>query len=262
MSSPENPENSAIPEIPISLTAREAAAGTTIRLPDSSGLPPIHIPPVRDGDTVPVRLGGRDVLLRIRVVDGPAAAPTPAPAPGQGQGRGQGGRVLAVLAVLALVVVIVTAVVKSAHTAGGGSSSGSYAEDSPSYSPTATGAPYSSDPYPSDTYSSDPYPSDTYSSDPYSSPTPEPSPYTSGTCLNGTLPDSTTAQSVSGVDEVSCSASDAHYKVIETIPLTSDMSRCNDNSQTQYAFSSRYTINGSTINEYVYCLVGLGSYAR
>ncbi|AZM54621.1 hypothetical protein DMA15_20375 [Streptomyces sp. WAC 01529] len=89
-----------------------------------------------------------------------------------------------------------------------------------------------------------------------------PTPYTSGTCLNGTLPDSETAQEVSGVEEVSCSASDAHYRVIQTIPLTSDLSRCKDNPKTQYAFSYRYTLNGSTINEYVYCLVGLGSYAR
>ncbi|MFJ4218038.1 hypothetical protein ACIP27_35685, partial [Streptomyces hydrogenans] len=31
--------------------------------------------------------------------------------------------------------------------------------------------------------------------------------------------------SVSGVEEVSCSASDAHYKVIQTFPFTSDMHR-------------------------------------
>ncbi|MGW7085315.1 LppU/SCO3897 family protein [Streptomyces sp. NPDC054871] len=89
-----------------------------------------------------------------------------------------------------------------------------------------------------------------------------PTPFKSGTCLNGTLPDSTTAQEVNDVEEVSCSASDAHYEVIETIPMTSEMSRCNDNPKTQYAFSYRYTLNGSTINEYVYCLIGLGSYAR
>ncbi|MEV8018889.1 hypothetical protein AB0O76_21625 [Streptomyces sp. NPDC086554] len=134
--------------------------------------------------------------------------------------------------------------------------------------PTTTTPTYSSDPYETD----DPYGSD----DPYDSatdpaatptspttPTSEaPTPYDSGTCLNGTLPNSETAQEVSDVDEVSCSASDAHYRVIESIPMTSDLSACNDNSQTQYAFSSRYTLNGTTINEYVYCLVGIGSYAR
>lgn len=123
------------------------------------------------------------------------------------------------------------------------SSSGSGAGGSASYTPT---------------------PQDPYTDDPYSSPSapPPPDPYDSGTCLNGTLPDSTTAQEVDDVEEVDCSASDAHYKVIETIPMTSDLSRCSSNTRTEYAFSSRYTINGATINEYVYCLVGLGAYAR
>ncbi|MFB8111380.1 LppU/SCO3897 family protein [[Kitasatospora] papulosa] len=103
---------------------------------------------------------------------------------------------------------------------------------------------------------------DPFAEDPYDSGEEAPDPYESGTCLNGTLPDSTTAQEVSGVDEVSCSASDAHYQVIQTIPLTSDMSRCDANSATQYAFSYQYTLDGATLNEYVYCLIGLGSYAR
>jgi hypothetical protein len=115
-----------------------------------------------------------------------------------------------------------------------------------SSSPPATGAPGAADPY-----SESPSPS--------ASP---PDPYDSGTCLDGTLPDSTTAQEVSDVDRVSCSAPDAHYKVIQTFPFTSELSSCEANPRTEYAFSSRYTINGATINEYVYCLVGLGSYAR
>ncbi|MEG3628911.1 LppU/SCO3897 family protein [Streptomyces poriticola] len=119
-----------------------------------------------------------------------------------------------------------------------------------SSSPSGPSSPYSPSPYTPE------------SSDPYASPSEPPDPYESGTCLNGSLPTSTTAQEVDDVDEVSCSASDAHYKVIETIPLTSDLSRCEDNPRTQYAFSSRYTLNGATINEYVYCLIGLGSYAR
>lgn len=64
------------------------------------------------------------------------------------------------------------------------------------------------------------------------------------------------------MDEVSCSASDAHYKVIESIPGTSDMDRCNSNPKTQYAFSYRYMRGATVLNQYVYCLVGLGSYAR
>ncbi|MGN5379725.1 LppU/SCO3897 family protein [Streptomyces lasalocidi] len=162
----------------------------------------------------------------------------------------QGIACLGVLGVVALVVILLVVI----NRGGGGSSDDADASPSP-YVPSS--APYTppGDPY---TPTTDPY----ASGDPYSSPSPEPSPYTSGTCLNGTLPDSTTAQSVSGVEEVSCSASDAHYKVIETVPLSTDLSRCNGNPRTQYAFSYRYTLNGATINSYVYCLVGLGSYAR
>ncbi|MFF7357782.1 hypothetical protein ACFZA1_34930 [Streptomyces filipinensis] len=244
-----SPENHGIPEIPVSLTAQQAASGTVLRLPPGAGVPPVRIPPVRDGDLVRLRTGDREVHLRIRVT--PAAA-------GAGSEKKQGLACLGVIGVVAVVVLLLVLTNRGSgdDTAGDTLSSSPY---SPSYpTATATGEPYSSAPDTSDPYSSDPYGTD----DPYGTPSPDPSPYTSGTCLNGTLPDSTTAQSVSGVDEVSCSASDAHYKVIETIPLTSDMSRCNDNPQTEYAFSSRYTINGATMNEYVYCLVGLGSYAR
>ncbi|MWA12620.1 LppU/SCO3897 family protein [Streptomyces sp. BA2] len=126
----------------------------------------------------------------------------------------------------------------------------------------STSTPYTSDPYSDAPSTDDPYDTGTAPA-PAATPTSQaPTPFTSGTCLNGTLPDSTTAQEVNDVEEVSCSASDAHYEVIETIPMTSEMSRCNDNPKTQYAFSYRYTLNGSTINEYVYCLIGLGSYAR
>ncbi|SED15799.1 hypothetical protein [Streptomyces sp. TLI_105] len=118
--------------------------------------------------------------------------------------------------------------------------------------------PGSAGPTAAPTFSYEPFPTDL-------APTPteeEPDPYEKGTCLNGTLPNSETAQSVSGVEEVSCAASDAHYKVIQTFPFTSDMNNCNSNPKTEYAFSHRYTMNGATISEYVYCLVGLGSYAR
>ncbi|MFC9915486.1 hypothetical protein [Streptomyces sp. NPDC127197] len=144
--------------------------------------------------------------------------------------------------------------------------SSAYESSSAPYDPS-TEDPYTEDEptedeYTDEPYTEDPYTEDPYTDDPYDTETEAPDPYESGTCLNGTLPTSTTAQEVSDADEVSCSASDAHYQVIETIPFTSDMSRCNSNPRTEYAFSSRYTINGATINEYVYCLIGLGSYAQ
>lgn len=242
MSSPESSEPS---EINISLTPQQAASGTVLRLPSGSGVPPVRIPPVRDGDLVRLRAGGRELLLRIRVT----APGTTTPA----QGGRKGG--IACLGVLGVAVAIVLLLVLVNRGGDDDSSSGDYANGS-SYSPSAPATTY--DPYTRDPATGDPY----ASSDPNGGATEEPSPFTSGTCLNGTLPDSTTAQEVSGVEEVSCSASDAHYKVIETIPFSSDMSRCNSNPRTQYAFSYRYTLNGAAVNQYVYCLVGLGSYAR
>ncbi|MER6072326.1 hypothetical protein ABT187_26395 [Streptomyces sp. NPDC001817] len=252
-----SPENQGIPEIPVSLTPQQAASGTVLRLPPGTGVrvPPVRIPPVRDGDVVRLHTADGEVRLRIRVTASPSAE------------KKQG---LACLGVLGVIAVVVLLLVLTNRSGGSGDASddaagSSYSPSAPSYpTATATGEPSTGDPYSGTPDTGEPYSSDPYGTgDPYDgSPSPDPSPYTSGTCLNGTLPNSTTAQSVSGVEEVSCSASDAHYKVIETIPLTSDMSRCNDNPRTEYAFSSRYTINGATVNEYVYCLVGLGSYAR
>jgi hypothetical protein len=85
-----------------------------------------------------------------------------------------------------------------------------------------------------------------------------------GTCLSGQLPDSTTAVAVGDdVKEVPCFAGEAHYKVIQTFPGTADLSKCDQNPDTQFEFSSEETTNGGiTSTEYVYCLIGLGSYAR
>ncbi|MDT7843789.1 LppU/SCO3897 family protein [Streptomyces justiciae] len=242
-------------ETSISLTPQQAAVGAVVTVPLPSGAVRVRIPPARDGDLVRLWVGQQEVLLRVRV--------TPGAAGGTGAGKW-----VAVLAVAALVVFV--AVVAN----GGGDDSADDASpySSPSYSYSGTYEPYTDDPYSEDPYTEDPYSEDPYSEDPYDygtddpyaeeTETEAPDPYTSGTCLNGTLPDSTTAQEVDDVEEVDCSASDAHYQVIQTIPFSSDMSQCNANPRTQYAFSYRYTLNGTAINEYVYCLVGLGAYAR
>lgn len=93
---------------------------------------------------------------------------------------------------------------------------------------------------------------------------PEPSPFDKGTCLNGKLPDSTVSTKVYNVEEVPCSAPDAHYRVIQRFQGTTDMNLCDANPRTEYAFSHSYTLGGVPIKdkEYVYCLVGLGSHAR
>jgi hypothetical protein len=87
--------------------------------------------------------------------------------------------------------------------------------------------------------------------------------YESGTCLSGQLPNSTVAVPVSSdVSEVSCSSSRAHYRVIQTIPGTTELELCDKNPRTQYAFSSEEEMNGITTIKYVYCLIGIGSYSR
>ncbi|MFB6843014.1 hypothetical protein [Streptomyces sp. NPDC056361] len=197
----------------------------SVQLP--SGPAHITVRPCRHGELVAARLGDGTVHLRITVAGTPAV-------PKKSGGLG----CLVTLCVIGALI--------------GGSYLLNHDEDT---------SPGSRGPGPVPTFSYSPFPS--LGLDPTAAPTEkEPDPYEKGTCLNGSLPDSTTAQSVSDVDEVPCSASDAHYKVIQTFPFTSDMNNCNSNPRTQYAFSHRYTMNGTTVSEYVYCLVGLGAYAR
>ncbi|MFD0144435.1 MULTISPECIES: LppU/SCO3897 family protein [unclassified Streptomyces] len=214
------------PELPITLTPQQAATGVTLTLTLPTGPAHIRIPPCRHGDLIPAQVGAGTVLLRIQVA-GPAQAPRKASPWG-------------CLVTLGVIGAVIAALVLT--------------NDGDDETPTAGSPPAATTATPSPFPTTDPVPTATTEA--------PPDPYTKGTCLNGTLPDSTTAQSVSDIDEVDCSASDAHYRVIQTFPLTSDLNRCNANPKTQYAFSHRYTINGATVNEYVYCLVGLGTYAR
>ncbi|WP_369144802.1 hypothetical protein [Streptomyces sp. R44] len=211
-------------EIPLTLTPQQAAQGVILTVQLPSGPAHITVRPCRHGELVAARLGEGTVYLRITVAGA---------APKKSSGLG----CLVALCVIGALV--------------GGSYLLNKDEDE---------SPGSAGPLPTPTSASSSY---SYEPLPVATPTEEePDPYEKGTCLNGTLPNSETAQSVSGVEEVSCSASDAHYKVIQTFPFTSDMNNCNANPKTEYAFSHRYTMNGTTISEYVYCLVGLGSYAR
>ncbi|MFD8411898.1 hypothetical protein ACFV2Q_09050 [Streptomyces sp. NPDC059650] len=221
-------------EIPITLTPQQAAAGVVITLPLQNGTTAdLRVPPARDGELVRGQLGTTDVLLRVRIAGAPAPKKT-----------NPLGCLLGLLIAAGLIAGI-AALVNDDDA--GPTATGSHptpTRAAPSWSPPALptlNLPGAPSPIPS---------------------APDPSPYDEGTCLNGTLPDSTTATRVNNVDEVPCSAPDAHYRVIQRFSLTSDMSRCDANPRTQYAFSHRYTRNGVPINEYVYCLVGIGSYAR
>ncbi|MEU9162500.1 hypothetical protein AB0D29_19770 [Streptomyces sp. NPDC048424] len=269
-------------EMPITITPQQASHGVILPVLLPSGPARLRIPSCRNGDLVRARVGDQELLLRIRVsradaetsvgtgaaagvgaafatgaVGATSSAGAGAPQPGQSSlanGRG----CLAALLVAAVIVVVFIAV-NNDHDDNGKNS----ASPTPTYS-TGALSPPSSTPWSAEpTTAPNPAPTP-YSAAPAPAPepTPEPSPFDRGTCLNGQLPDSTTPKTVTGVDEVSCSASDAHYKVIESIPGTSDMDRCNSNPKTQYAFSYRYTRGATVLNQYVYCLIGLGSYAR
>ncbi|MCX5199063.1 hypothetical protein OOK31_35135 [Streptomyces sp. NBC_00249] len=261
-------------EISLSLTPQEAATGVTITVPLSTGSTRLRIPPARDGDLVRARVGGEEVLLRIRVSGG-AAGPTPPPtspmpaaspapgAPGTPSKSSPLGCLVAV-GILAAVVIAFVAMDNDDSEDTTGSAS-----KSTTPTPTATAYTYAPPTYAPPTYVPPTYSKPTQpartpdTSAPAAAPTfVEPSPYDRGTCLNGQLPDSETAQRVSNIDEVPCSASDAHYKVIETFPGTIDMEKCKDNPRTEYSFSAKYTYGSTVTRQYVYCLVGLGSYAR
>ncbi|MFJ3878484.1 hypothetical protein ACIPW5_13600 [Streptomyces sp. NPDC090077] len=237
-------------EIELTLTPAQASAGVVIPLNLPTGTQRLRIPPARNGDLVRARVGDTEVLLRIRVSGPPTPPPTPAPPAPSGKSGALG----------CLVALAVAAVVISLVVANSDDDSTTTASSSPTASPTYT--PYT--PYTPPTYTPPTYTPPTYDAAPAPAPTTEaaPSPFQTGTCLNGQLPDSTTAQTVYGVKEVSCSATDAHYRVIQRFPGTSDMSRCDANPRTEYGFSYQYTLNGSVINQYVYCLVGIGSYSR
>ncbi|MEU9030295.1 hypothetical protein AB0D46_22760 [Streptomyces sp. NPDC048383] len=268
-------------EIQLTLTAEQAAAGTVISVNLADGPVNLRIPPTRNGDLIRAQVAGKDVLLRILVTGGTFGATTPmaaaAPAgPGSPGAPGAPAKnvragilgALGLIAAFAVVVLLVNNDDDSRNTANSNDKASASASPSDTpvpgqYSPPATPAPTymatESTPSQSAAPAPDPTPSAAYPVTPTSE---APTPFDRGTCLNGQLPDSTTAQRVTDVNEVPCTASDAHYRVIESIPFTSDMDRCNTNSKTEYAFSYRYTLGGSVLNEYVYCLVGIGSYSR
>ncbi|THA85634.1 hypothetical protein [Streptomyces sp. A0592] len=256
-------------EMLITITPQQAAHGVILPVELPSGPVRLRIPPCRHGDLVRVRVGTEEVRLRIHVSGAGAAwiagaggitpPPTtaavpqqPVPAPSTGGGRG----CLAGLAIAAVLVIGFFVLVGNDDDSDAKPTGDSTPTRSSSRSPTPTPTP---SPWPSTPEAAVTTP---YDPGPSAEPSPEPSPFDRGTCLNGQLPDSTTPRSVSGVDEVPCSASDAHYRVIESIPGTSDLNSCNDNPKTQYAFSYRYMRGSIVLNQYVYCLVGIGSYAR
>ncbi|MEV6573752.1 hypothetical protein [Streptomyces sp. NPDC051577] len=240
-------------EIPLTITPQQAAHGVILTVALASGPARLRIPSCTDGQLVRARVGDTDVLLRIRV--GPVAGTVPGQPAASGTSGTSGSKkgCLVAVGLLAAAVVGVVLLNSGDDDKGVASSTPTATPTVSSWSPAPAPPPVTLPTETTSTTSTDVSPPD---------PTPSPSeaapsPFDRGTCLNGTLPDSTTAQRVTGVREVPCSASDAHYRVIESIPMTSDLDRCNDNPKTEYAFSYSYTRNGIPLNEYVYCLVGM-----
>jgi hypothetical protein len=233
-------------DIVLTLTAQEAAAGVVITVPLPTGPVRLRIPPARDGDLVRARVGDQVVQLRIRVSEttatmggAPSAPSAPsAPAPPAPRRSGPLGCLVG-LAVAAVVIIAATALADGDDGSDSAAPSPTYSRYSPSPRPALpTGAATLL-------------------------PTAEPSPYDPGTCLTGTLPNATTPTRVDDdVREVPCSASGAHYRVIERFNGTTEMNRCNGNPRTEYRFSARYSRGATVTSQYVYCLVGIGSYAR
>ncbi|MCX4959918.1 LppU/SCO3897 family protein [Streptomyces virginiae] len=272
-------------EMLITLTPQQATYGVILPVELPTGTVRLRIPSCRHGDLVRVRVGTEEVLLRIHVtgagaawiagaggITAPAATTATFPAgagatPPARPAQAGGGRgclvALAVAAALALGFFLLS---DGDDDRGDGKTSAEAtptrsASSTPSWTPSSS--PFDSpDGSPSSGSSAPGAATPPYSPEASPEAGPEPSPFDRGTCLNGQLPDSTTPRSVSGVSEVPCSASDAHYRVIESIPGTSDMDSCNGNPKTQYAFSYRYMRGSIVLNQYVYCLVGIGSYAR
>ncbi|MGX8903880.1 LppU/SCO3897 family protein [Streptomyces netropsis] len=233
-------------EVPLWLTPNEAASGV-IRVVDlPTGSVNLRIPPVRDNNLIKVSTAtGETTFIRIRVID---AQPQPGPRRAfTGSPLARPLFILVALCVLLAVVVLLTRQGDSSPSASG-----------PGAGATAPASSGTGD----DTGHPDSATHDPGTGPALTTPPVAPSLYRAGTCLDGTIPDSTTPVSVSDVDVVACSSADAHYRVIQTFHGTTDMSRCRGNSDTQYSFSSERTLNGRTISSVVYCLVGLGSYAR
>ncbi|MBP2400674.1 LppU/SCO3897 family protein [Streptomyces syringium] len=209
----------------------------------------LRIPPVRDNSLIKVSTAtGETTFIRIRVTDAQ-------PQPGRALTGNPLARPLFILVALGVMLAVAVLLTRQGDSSPSASGPGTGAT-APTSSGTGvdTGHPGSAT---DDTGTGRTAPGPALTSAPAA-----PSPYRAGTCLDGTIPDSTTPVSVSDVDVVACSSADAHYRVIQTFHGTTDMSRCRSNSDTQYSFSSERTLNGRTISSVVYCLVGLGSYAR
>ncbi|WP_405693306.1 hypothetical protein [Streptomyces sp. NBC_01185] len=132
------------PEIPLSLSPRQAAEGAVVTVPLPTGATRIRIPPADDGDLVRAQVNGREVLLRIRVTRGALSS-----------GPARLG-LLGIAAVVASAVFLATGLDDDGTSTGPSSGSSAYASStSDPYAEATeaeeTGDPYSEEPTPEET---------------------------------------------------------------------------------------------------------------
>ncbi|PNE34441.1 hypothetical protein AF335_07560 [Streptomyces eurocidicus] len=223
-------------EVTLSLTPKEASSGVIRSVDLPSGPVMVRVPPLPGGGLVRILTAHGEVRIRVTVSAGP------------------GRRTPMLLGLAVLVAVVGGLVVLNDHD-GRSSSAGAPAASATPFRPDGTGAPTPSVP-PAPAAGVPAIPS-------VPSLAPPPSPHDSGTCLDGEAPPrSATAVSVDPFHVVGCSSSRAHYRVIRTFHGTEDLDMCKGVEDTQYSYSSSSSRGGRTLWRVVYCLVGLGSYAR
>lgn len=229
-------------EVTLSLTPEEASSGVTRSVDLPSGPVRVRIPPVPGGGLVRILTPHGEVRIRVTVAAGPK-------------------RKTSTLVGLAVLVAVVVGFVALNDHDDRSSAAGAPAASATPFRPDGTATPTPSAPTPS-------VPPEPAAGVPAPVPSvpslaPPPSPHDSGTCLDGEAPPrSTTAVSVDPFRVVGCSSSRAHYRVIRTFHGTEDLDMCKSVEDTQYSYSSSSSRGGRTLWRVVYCLVGLGSYAR
>ncbi|MFE5871849.1 hypothetical protein ACFQ6V_24845 [Streptomyces roseifaciens] len=227
-------------EVTVSLTPREASSGVVRPIDLPWGTVRVRIPPLPGGGLIRIATPPGEVLIRVVVTAGR-------------------GRLTPKLIGLAAAAGVIAALVVLSDRDDRSSSADS---PPPAASSSASGASAGRTPFGSPTPYGGGAPTPHRSLPALEPPAPA-RPHELGTCLDGeSVPPSAGTVSVDPFRVVSCSSSKAHYRVVETFHGTRDRSKCKSVAESQYAYSSWSSRGGHTLWEAVYCLVGLGSYAR
>ncbi|WP_058041854.1 LppU/SCO3897 family protein [Streptomyces roseifaciens] len=231
-------------EVTVSLTPREASSGAVRPVDLPWGTIRVRIPPLPGGGLIRIATPQGEVLVRVVVT------------------AGRRGRLTPKLIGLAAAAGVLAGLVVLSDRDDRSSSADSPPPAAGSSASSAFGAPAGQTPFASPTPYGGAAPTPHRSLPALEPPAPA-RPHDLGTCLDGeSVPPSAGTVSVDPFRVVSCSSPKAHYRVVQTFHGTRDRSRCKSVAESQYAYSSWSSRGGRTLWEAVYCLVGLGSYAR